>query len=416
MQTSNRGQYGSPPGSCETRVRLGRAAALIFLILAGIGIWFRVSSLGDLPEINSDEAWYGIQASRLLAGQPFAFKTYTESPINPFYTLLYVPLLLFSDPQPWIVRAPSAFCGVLAVILAATLLSRALDRTTGLITAFLLAVLPAAIGFARTGIDASQIPLCGVLIVYFAIRARTVALGVTVLASLVVHPTNVFIVAFCIPVYLVQKWRGFEGDRVRQWRLLIATAGVTGLGLALVGWWTLRRDWVRYVYNDLSGQGLDWWTYFRVYGDFFFADFGEPRAVHGHRVFWPIFLVALILGGWRLVKQRRWERLSLVGGFVALFVGFHVVAGFESYFGGELSIRRRPNSPDRPDLRLPRSPADCCTDERLATGMLWSPNRRLRLRRPRVAVDLRCELVADSRCDDRPAGVDLDAPKRCERP
>ena len=68
---------------------------------------FRTSDLGNLPGINGDEGWYGVQVNSMLAGRPFAMRTPTGLPLNPFFAGVQVPLLFsssrpsaFSVPQP----------------------------------------------------------------------------------------------------------------------------------------------------------------------------------------------------------------------------------------------------------------------------------------------------------------------------
>src|SRR4051794_22398069 len=91
-----------------------RAASVAFqallVLLFGVAVWFRVTSLEALPDIESDEAWYGIQAYRLGHGEPFEIQTPNGNLLNPLNTGLEVPLLLLFEPGYWILRVPSLLC------------------------------------------------------------------------------------------------------------------------------------------------------------------------------------------------------------------------------------------------------------------------------------------------------------------
>ena len=48
--------------------RLPSLSCLPFLVLFAVAAWFRISSLGAVPEFNGDEAYYGLQAARMALG------------------------------------------------------------------------------------------------------------------------------------------------------------------------------------------------------------------------------------------------------------------------------------------------------------------------------------------------------------
>ena len=53
--------------------RLLVAANLIAII--AMAIWFRCRDLENLPDINGDEAWYGVQAESVLHGEPIDWRS-----------------------------------------------------------------------------------------------------------------------------------------------------------------------------------------------------------------------------------------------------------------------------------------------------------------------------------------------------
>src|SRR5262245_18974950 len=112
----------------------------------------------------------------LLAGRPFEATTPAGNPLNPFYAPIEIPLILLFRPSYWITRAPSVLSGILAVALTYVLGRRIFDRPTALIAAVLMAVLPIAIINGLFGGDPAQIPLAGIVALYFAFRKNAVGL------------------------------------------------------------------------------------------------------------------------------------------------------------------------------------------------------------------------------------------------
>ena len=115
-------------------------------------------------------------------------------------------------------------CGVLAVILTFVIGARTLDRTTALIATVLLAALPCVVYQSRVGLEMCQIPLFGIIAIAFALRGHGPGLVVSFLASMLVHPTDVFLIPIVLPIYLVQLFRGGEGKPAARRRILIASA------------------------------------------------------------------------------------------------------------------------------------------------------------------------------------------------
>ena len=315
--------------------------ASMWLLLAA-AVWFRTTSLEAIPEVHGDEAWYGIQVGHLLRGEPFATKTFSGSPLNPFFSGLMVPLHLAIRPTGWILRTPAVVSGILAVVATFVVGSKVLDRSTAMIAAALLAALPAAIVYSRTAFDCSQLPLFGIVIFGFAFRARPIGLLASLLLSLLVHPTGVFLLPAALAVFIVQAARKSDGDRWLPGRAILITsvaAVVIGIGLSFIA---LRRPYVKeYFVRQYWPQ--DWPGFGSGFGRFLLGLGMTPHEPHLREgwlppppvarlslqvgLFWVAVLVALLFGVRRLWRDRAWDRLALVAGTVASVAGFHVVAG-----------------------------------------------------------------------------------------
>ena len=211
------------------------AAALI-----GVGIWFRVTSPTSLPLIDADEAFFGVQANRVLDGKLPAFETYTKNLVSPINAGLQIPLIAAFGPRWWILRAPTIASGVLAIFFSAWMLRKPLDRATALLSAVLIAVFPAAIVASRIGYDAHLTPFLSVLVLGFALQGRGIACCLAWLAALSAHPTNLFLLPIAMPVYLVRVWERTETDPRRRVREIAFAVLIPGSIAAVMGFLKMR--------------------------------------------------------------------------------------------------------------------------------------------------------------------------------
>jgi hypothetical protein len=304
------------------------------LLLLTISTWFRVCGLENLPGINGDEAWYGVQAFQASTGRPFALRTPTGLPLNPFFIGIEVPLIRVFRPSYWILRVPAALSGVLTMALTFWLGSRILDRTTALIATMLLAVLPSAIGYSRFGWDASQTPLFSVLALYFAFRGKTLAMLISLAFCVLVHASNIFLFPVLMCPFLVSLWDA-EKEPVKR-RLIVVLTAVLGL-LALL---------VLVLIDSGSGHSLltsraapsNCLRFLEHYGrlisglslyEFVVGPLMPRTRTLYDGAFWGLFLALLVFGGLRLIRGRRWDRLALIAGLVLGAMSLYLVTGPE---------------------------------------------------------------------------------------
>lgn len=306
------------------------------LALFLVAFWFRASSLEGIPEgHNGDESFYGILACRILRGESFPVVTTSGNAVDPFYVGLQLPFYAFARPSVWVLRAPSAISGVLAVVLMLVPGARALGRDTALTAAMLLAALPVAINVSRVGCEFSQTPLVGVIAACFAFQGRGVGLFSTIAAGLLVHPTNIILVPILAPVFLVRlAWK--EADRAIRRRHLVVASAVCLVAVAAFGTWTLLRPGVRSFVGQRAAQPRDWVEFCNGYVQFLLFLYWpvSKSTVHLHRwAFWGVVGVVSVFGARGLVRNRRWDRVALLGGLVMGVVGLHIMAGSKVFDG-----------------------------------------------------------------------------------
>jgi hypothetical protein len=320
-------------GPASTRIRVARLvfATQLALIFA-LALWFRVSSLGAFPWHSGDESYYGVQTAHWLQGKAFATRTPNQSVLNPFLVALQAPFHLVARPAVWVLRAPGVICGVLAVVLTYVGGARTLDRTTALIAALLLATLPSAIYNSRLGLEQSQLPLFALLVLGFAIRGHGPGLLVSFLASMLVHPSAIFLMPIALTIYLVRLFGAGRSEAAgdparRRWTLIVSL--LVALVVVVAGSLVIFNHPLAQLYLKQRPR-LHWVHFLDGYEQSLFYLYPpiSKAALGVHRWSFRGLVLALLVFGTRgLVRARQWERLALIAGLVLSLSVFHFVAG-----------------------------------------------------------------------------------------
>ncbi len=176
--------------------------------LLAVAVWLRIDHLGNIPGINGDEAWSGVQAMRWLHGQTVSWRTPTGNPVNVFFLVPQIGLHWSFGPSFTLLRSVAVASGILTLVANYALCRKAFDARTAAISTVLLAILPIDIAYSRFAWDASQSVLATSLVMYLALlhladskSAHLVSIPGTLAlaAAIIVHPTNLF----ALPLLLV---------------------------------------------------------------------------------------------------------------------------------------------------------------------------------------------------------------------
>lgn len=204
--------------------------------LLAVSVWFRCRELGNLPGVNGDEAWYGVQAECVLHGEPITWRTPTGNLLNPLFFGPQLLLHAFFAPSFALLRLTAVASGILALSLNYILCRKVFGSQPAVVSTVILAVLPINIVYSRLAWDSCQSLLVTLPAIYWSSRAIVVpawrlwfsaAAMVALATSIIVHPTNIF-VGPVVGVCLLTAWRDELGFVQRNWKVpaLVMTTAV----------------------------------------------------------------------------------------------------------------------------------------------------------------------------------------------
>ncbi|MFM7438739.1 MAG: hypothetical protein ACKO2V_09050, partial [Snowella sp.] len=314
-------------------------------LILSISIIFRLVDLANIPGINGDEAWYGVQMLQMSSGNLSSWKTPTGNLINPFFSGIIFLLQSFFPPAFNLLRLPAAISNILAIVLTYYLLNQVLGKSTAIIATLLVASLPINIGYSRFGWDQSQAVLVSVIVIYFALKQNWLGLSLGIAAALIIHPTNIFLIPFVVAPLFAQFIIKFLPNSLlhiflkkRAYILIFTSAFLLILFVAisllqsqsLLGNITIERllkfSQTFSLFFIYYGQLLSGVTIYRyIVG----PDSSFIWLLHDI-IFWSLFLLVAILGTRQLVKTRQWNLFALALGLVATLIIFYFVAHLKS--------------------------------------------------------------------------------------
>lgn len=311
---------------------LATALTVVLSVLLGGSLWLRICGLGAMPEVNGDEAFYGLVAGRAVMGRKVPLLTSSGNIPDPFMPLMLAPLIALFGPKFWVLRLPCLISSVLAVVAAFVLGRRLFDHPTAMVLAVLIAVLPPCVLYGGIGSEHSQSPLFGLLAISCAFRAKPVRLLLAFLACFLVHPTNALLFPILAGVFTASAWKRCESAESRR-RLLLGVVGLSLLVVATIGAYAAWRGVFGAGHQGGSlGRDLDWGRFLTGFARLFTGGSSlleRPTAAFLIRRdvgFWVIVaLILLAIPRW--LADRAWDRLALVGGLVVGVAGLHVLAG-----------------------------------------------------------------------------------------
>ena len=321
----------SPRGLVEWFITANVVALFVLAVL------FRVYKLGNLPGVNGDEAWFAVQYFDFLRGQATSLATPTGN-FNPFYYGLLALGQFLLSPSLSTLRFASAVSGLALILITYQLIRRLASTHVALASALLMAVLPVNIIYSRIGWGPSQTVLAALVVVFFGVQLRTIALSVAFLAAFLVHPTTVFLMPVALAPLLYHEVY-VKGRRFTSLALPIGGLGVLTLAGALMTY-LAQPETVGAVLQKIPDRLRDPATLWNVAIHYvqLFSGTTSYRYICGsayssRTVVWDVVVALLMLGllvfGGLRVWRKKGVGLALLGGLLISLAGSCAVAGPE---------------------------------------------------------------------------------------
>jgi len=284
------------------------AAGLRFYHLGTKGLW--VDEIFTATFASADNDWITV-AQRALS---------TPIPTPPLWFWITHLFLKFLGSSDAVVRSPSAVAGVLGVLAIYKVGARLFDRTTGLLSAFLLAVSPVHVYFSREARFYAAVVLFSLLSLYFLHQGIHsggkrwwVGFTAATLANLYIHLTAFLVlapeVAYVVVVLVGEGWAARTAKR--PWRLrstfalpLFISLGVIALCyLPMVPYLLIGAGGPRGLGNPEAVRGFDLSVrYFLLLFSLFGAGVGIPLSLY----------LAAFLWGLATTMSRRCQQAMLI--------------------------------------------------------------------------------------------------------
>jgi hypothetical protein len=310
-------------------------------LLCGLGIvgaaavGMRIWGLDRVPGINGDEAWYGVQMLALRDGQA-AWTTPRGNPLNPFFSAPIFLMHLVFEPDFWILRVPALLSGIALIPLTFVLVRRLADEPTAVFASLLAAVLPINLAYSRHGWDPSQSTLVALITLFCAARRRWWGLAASLLAAVIVHPTNVFLLPIVAGVAVAASLGRRDAKGSAPWHSIVVLAGVVAPALCFV--LVVSQGGARVFSGvvDRLTDGAAWAQLVVLFSrllsgitayKYFAGDPGSCATLAHDVGFWCLCLPVVVLAVWRITARRDWRSLSWLAGIGAALLIFFSVAG-----------------------------------------------------------------------------------------
>ncbi len=354
------------------------------LALLAVAVWFRFWKLDHLPGVNGDEAWYGIQASRLLQGESISTQTPTGNPVNLLFLLPHLLLHALAEPSFALLRLPAVLSGLAALLANFWLCRGTFDQPTAIASTVILAVLPINIAYSRFSWDPAQTLLVSVVVLYMSVgvfraawaclelhekqsrlslrestsfggakgddstadslaaadrafRKQLLLAAIAWAVAILVHPTNVFLGPLVV-LPAVIRWRAelWQWVNFRQFSTKAWLTAAVGAALLLVVAWG-GRHWLVRVGERFTRPG-DVWEFSQLYVQLFWgvssyqylagSVLGEGWQASPLNIAGYVLAAALAcLLARYLIRQRPREDLAIAAAYLIGLLGFFLVGG-----------------------------------------------------------------------------------------
>jgi len=283
----------------------------MFTLAMVLAAAFLFPKLNDIPGLNADEAWFGLRARAIAAGdRPLCGLNFYTGALYPYVLALFLETFGYSVG---VMRLLSAVAGLASLGLYWLVLRRLFGRVTAACAALLLASSPWFIMQGRVATEHFALnPLLALAAVYSMLRAydargrtRLIWAGIAaVMFGFGVWNHIIMVAVVAVGVLLI--WLTVKDRRARA--LMLGSAGVGGALGIIIHVWCARAGfpggWFALSYAVFAGflSRLTEWPYLfltLIQGDILFR-----RYAGGVLLTIPLYSAALFIGAVIVVARR----------------------------------------------------------------------------------------------------------------
>jgi hypothetical protein len=303
-----------------TKTRNDIAGYFVLSVLLVLAFLVRLLWLGNIPGVNGDEAWYGLQVIGIM---PTAWHTPGGLPLNPFYI---IPLWIFQrifSPAFWVLRMPAVLAGLLLVILGFPLLRKRIGVIPAAVFVILCAGLPDLIVYSRFGWDTSETGLAMLVVFSFALSKKKWPCLIAEIAAIIIHLSNIYAVAILIAIFGIDPFVKFL-DSMQGKRILAGAIAICVFLVLFVELEVKSNGILGYAINQLVSLP-GWLGLISIFGDLFSGVIvyrlistpvvGLSLAIQ-NAIIWIILLSIMILGCWFSIRRKDFRIIALVVGLL----------------------------------------------------------------------------------------------------
>lgn len=169
------------------------------VLLFALAVGARLLSLGDLPGINADEAWYAVQVARFHRGEEYTFVTPNGPIAFPGHlALVWLLEVLGAEHDFLTLRLPALLMGLLLPPIGFVAIRPHFGRGVAATFSLLLATAPMLIAYSRFAWWATYMPLSSLLILWSCLQRKATWFVLTMVLGLSIHPTAIFLLPICM--------------------------------------------------------------------------------------------------------------------------------------------------------------------------------------------------------------------------
>jgi len=201
-------------------------AYIIFAMIIGLGLAFRLVGIDHIPGINGDEAYAVVKAILTMHGTHVSLYSGSGNIPSMLQYATLILLHLWFSPSFIVLRVSGAIFGVLGVLSSYFLLRRVVCERVAMVATLLFATLPVLIAYSRIAWEAVPVPFLSLLSIYLALRKRPFLTALVFGLCVATYPTTIFLFPLLLTILFAQATRAWKQNALKKPTIFLVCAVV----------------------------------------------------------------------------------------------------------------------------------------------------------------------------------------------